>query len=94
MFIFDPGLTGIQGVLSILYILTVVFVCLMIVFENRNPLKTLSWVLGNNADSLRWYYHLCLFWSKLSQTEDILKKRINRSGTTGRLCCPAGCISS
>lgn len=45
MFIFDPGFTGIQGVLSLLYLLTVVFVCLMIIFQNRNPLKTLSWIL-------------------------------------------------
>lgn len=45
MFIFDPGMTGLQGMLSLLYLLTVVFICLMIVFQNRNPLKTLSWIL-------------------------------------------------
>jgi cardiolipin synthase A/B len=45
MFVFDPGMTGIQGVLSILYILTAVFICFMIIFENRNPLKTLSWIM-------------------------------------------------
>ncbi len=34
-----------QGLLSILYILTAIFVCLVIIFENRAPVKTLSWVL-------------------------------------------------
>jgi cardiolipin synthase A/B len=41
----DIGLIGIPGILSILYLLTILFVCLMIVFENRSPVKTLSWVL-------------------------------------------------
>jgi cardiolipin synthase A/B len=45
MFVYNPGMTGIQGVLSILYLLTVVFICFMIIFENRNPLKTLSWIM-------------------------------------------------
>lgn len=45
MLFFDQGMTGIQGLLSLLYVLTAVFVCLMIIFENRNPLKTLSWIL-------------------------------------------------
>jgi cardiolipin synthase len=41
----DIGLTGIPGLLSMLYLLSILFVCLMIVFENRAPVKTLSWVL-------------------------------------------------
>jgi cardiolipin synthase len=41
----DIGLTGIPGIVTILYLLTILFVCLMIVFENRSPVKTLSWVL-------------------------------------------------
>lgn len=41
----DLGLIGLGGILSALYILTIIFVCLMIVFENRSPVKTLSWVL-------------------------------------------------
>jgi cardiolipin synthase A/B len=44
MFVFDPG-TPIEGVLSILYILTALFICFIIIFENRNPLKTLSWIM-------------------------------------------------
>jgi cardiolipin synthase A/B len=44
MFVFDPG-TPIEGVLSVLYILTALFICFMIIFENRNPLKTLSWIM-------------------------------------------------
>jgi cardiolipin synthase len=41
----DIGLTVIPGIISIIYLLTILFVCLMIVFENRSPVKTLSWVL-------------------------------------------------
>ena len=41
----DTGFTGIPAILSILYLLTILFICLMIVFENRSPVKTLSWVL-------------------------------------------------
>lgn len=32
-------------VISIIYLLTASFLCLMIIFENRSPIKTLSWVL-------------------------------------------------
>ena len=32
-------------VLAILYVITILSICLMIVFENRNPVKTLSWLL-------------------------------------------------
>jgi cardiolipin synthase A/B len=41
----EIGLTGIPGILSVLYLLTILSICLMIVFENRSPVKTLSWVL-------------------------------------------------
>jgi cardiolipin synthase len=41
----DFGLTGVTGIITILYLLSIIFVCLMIVFENRSPVKTLSWVL-------------------------------------------------
>ncbi|MEI8115328.1 MAG: PLDc N-terminal domain-containing protein, partial [Bacteroidia bacterium] len=30
---------------TILYILTVVFIAILIILENRNPVKTISWVL-------------------------------------------------
>jgi len=33
------------NVFALLYVITVVSICLMIVFENRNPVKTLSWLL-------------------------------------------------
>jgi cardiolipin synthase len=39
------GLFGIEGIIILFYIITILFVCLMIVFENRAPVKTLSWVL-------------------------------------------------
>ena len=39
------GFFGWQGIVIILYLLSIIFVCLMIVFENRAPIKTLSWVL-------------------------------------------------
>ncbi len=45
MFLSGNGVTVIQGVLAFLYIITILSICLMIVFENRNPVKTLSWVL-------------------------------------------------
>jgi cardiolipin synthase len=41
----DIGLAGIPGIITILYLLTILSTCLMIVFENRSPVKTLSWVL-------------------------------------------------
>jgi cardiolipin synthase A/B len=39
------GLFGIEGIIILFYFVTILFVCLMIVFENRSPVKTLSWVL-------------------------------------------------
>ncbi len=33
------------NVLAVLYLITVFSICLMIVFENRNPVKTLAWIL-------------------------------------------------
>jgi cardiolipin synthase len=39
------GLFGIEGIIILFYIITILFVCMMIVFENRAPVKTLSWVL-------------------------------------------------
>jgi cardiolipin synthase A/B len=41
----EIGFTGIPGILSVLYLLTILSICLMIVFENRSPVKTLSWVM-------------------------------------------------
>ncbi|MFN2313018.1 MAG: cardiolipin synthase [Bacteroidales bacterium] len=35
----------IWNVLAVLYLITVFSICLMIVFENRNPVKTLAWLL-------------------------------------------------
>ena len=35
----------IRNVLTVIYLIAVFAICLMIVFENRNPLKTLSWLL-------------------------------------------------
>jgi cardiolipin synthase len=35
----------IKNLLTVIYLISVFAVCLMIVFENRNPLKTLSWLL-------------------------------------------------
>lgn len=34
-----------KNVLAVLYLITVFSICLMIVFENRNPVKTLAWLL-------------------------------------------------
>lgn len=33
------------NILTVIYLISVFSICLMIVFENRNPLKTLSWML-------------------------------------------------
>jgi len=35
----------VKNVLVVIYLVTVFSICLMIVFENRNPVKTLSWLL-------------------------------------------------
>jgi cardiolipin synthase A/B len=42
---FNMGWSGIQEIILIFYLVTILFVCFMIVFENRAPVKTLSWVL-------------------------------------------------
>ncbi len=39
------GIFSLQVILSVLYLITILFVCLIIIFENRAPVKTLSWVL-------------------------------------------------
>jgi cardiolipin synthase len=36
---------SLQVILSVIYLITVIFVCLLIIFQNRAPVKTLSWVL-------------------------------------------------
>jgi cardiolipin synthase len=36
---------SLQVILSILYVITIIVVCLVIIFENRAPVKTLSWVM-------------------------------------------------
>ena len=45
MILSGNSITTVQGVLALLYLVTVISICLMIVFENRNPVKTLSWLL-------------------------------------------------
>jgi len=35
----------VKNVLVVIYLITIISICLMIVFENRNPVKTLSWLL-------------------------------------------------
>ena len=42
---YNIATTNFLSILSVLYLLTVIFICLMIVVENRSPVKTLSWVL-------------------------------------------------
>ncbi|MGQ9620433.1 MAG: cardiolipin synthase [Bacteroidales bacterium] len=39
------GFSWIQFLITGLYVITVLFVCFMIIFENRAPVKTLSWVM-------------------------------------------------
>jgi len=41
----DFSFSNIEGVLSVLYIITILFICLMIIFQNKAPLKTLSWIM-------------------------------------------------
>ncbi|HZL09273.1 MAG TPA: cardiolipin synthase [Prolixibacteraceae bacterium] len=36
---------SLPGLITILYILTVVFIAILIILENRNPVKTISWIL-------------------------------------------------
>jgi cardiolipin synthase len=43
--LFENSIIGWGGIASIIYLLTILFVCLMIVFEKRSPVKTLSWVI-------------------------------------------------
>ena len=41
----EIGFTTVPGILSVLYLITIIAICLMIVFENMSPVKTLSWVM-------------------------------------------------
>ncbi len=41
----DLAIISIQGILSVLYLITILFICLMIIFENKPPVKTLSWIM-------------------------------------------------
>lgn len=43
--ILNQGFFSIQGIILIIYLAAILVVCFMIVFENRAPVKTLSWVL-------------------------------------------------
>jgi cardiolipin synthase len=45
MFLAGHTVIVLLDVLAILYVITILSICLMIVFENRNPVKTLSWLL-------------------------------------------------
>jgi len=45
MILAGTALTVVRNVLTVIYLISVFAICLMIVFENRNPLKTLSWML-------------------------------------------------
>ena len=41
---YNIATTNFLTILSVLYLLTIIFICLMIVVENRSPVKTLSWI--------------------------------------------------
>jgi len=41
----EMGFSWVQFIITGLYFITVLFVCFMIIFENRAPVKTLSWVM-------------------------------------------------
>ena len=41
----DFGFSSVEGFLSILYLVTILFICLMIIFQNKAPVKTLSWIM-------------------------------------------------
>jgi cardiolipin synthase len=45
MILAGTALTVVRNLLTVIYLISVFAICLMIVFENRNPLKTLSWML-------------------------------------------------
>lgn len=45
MILAGNGIIVIRNVLAVVYLIAVFAICLMIVFENRNPVKTLSWML-------------------------------------------------
>ncbi len=45
MILAGNGIIILRNVLAVVYLITVFAICLMIVFENRNPVKTLSWML-------------------------------------------------
>jgi cardiolipin synthase A/B len=42
---YNIDIGSVQGVLLVLYLFTILFVCFMIIFENRAPVKTLSWIM-------------------------------------------------
>jgi cardiolipin synthase len=45
MLLAGTTISVLRNVFAVLYLITVLSICLMIVFENRNPVKTLAWLL-------------------------------------------------
>ena len=46
MFSFFPEIgLHLEGIINIIYFLTMIFIAILIILENRSPLKTISWVL-------------------------------------------------
>lgn len=43
--VMEMGFSWVQSIITGLYLFTVIFVCFIIIFENRAPVKTLSWVM-------------------------------------------------
>lgn len=41
----EINILSIQGILSVLYLITILFISMMIIFENKPPVKTLSWIM-------------------------------------------------
>jgi len=39
------NIISVPGILSVLYLVTILFICILIIFENKAPVKTLSWIM-------------------------------------------------
>ena len=75
MFLAGHTVIVLLNVLAILYVITVVSICLMIVFENRNPVKTLVVAACHFVCTCCGTDHLRNIWPLLPQAEDLYPQK-------------------
>ncbi len=80
----------IRNVFAVLYLITVLSICLMIVFENRNPVKTLAWLLVILLVPVAGVVIYVLFGRYYRKQKIYSRKGLADSKTACRTCEPSG----